>query len=62
MYFLKFCLFLATAVAANSATPLSGLYGLSDKVSLIRRNIDGTWITLGDALPYEQAQQLSCID
>ena len=64
MYFLKFHLFLllATAVAANSATPLSGLYGLSDKVSLIRRNIDGTWITLGDALPYEQAQQLSCID
>jgi len=46
-----------------ASAPLSGLYGLDENVSLIR-SIDGgaNWTILGPPLPYDQAQQLSCID
>lgn len=55
--------FISYIASAPVSGPVSGLYGLAENGSLIR-TIDGgaNWTILGSPLPYDQAQQLSCID
>ena len=55
--------FISYIASAPVSGPVSGLYGLAENGSLIR-SIDGgaNWTILGSPLPYDQAQQLSCID